>query len=142
MPRKRQSRASPIIALVLALLLVMAYLAYVAWQKRQAQTSPLQQTADLVSDDRILYGGAPRPAAGAGDEMQFTTLKNQAYIVGYSESRKDPLWSAYRVHAVPNPQHLPRPTSFAADLRTVSTVRTDDFTRSGYQRGHMTPNEA
>src|SRR5690349_7434680 len=112
MPRKRPSLAGPIIELVLALILVIAYLAYVAWQKRQAERSPLQQTADLVSDDRILYGGAPRPAPGAGEEVQFTVLKNKAYVVGYSESRKDPLWSAYRVHAVTNPQHLPRPPEF------------------------------
>jgi endonuclease G, mitochondrial len=142
MPRKRPSRASPYLVIFAAVLIVAAYLAYVQWQNRQAQASPLEQSAGLVSDDRILYGGAPRPAPGAGEEVQFIPLKNQAYIVGYSESRKDPLWSAYRVHAVANPPDLPRPSDFRIDDRTAAKVRTLDYTRSGYQRGHMAPNKA
>jgi endonuclease G, mitochondrial len=142
MPRKRQSRPSPIVIVLLAVLIVGAYLAYVAWQKHQVTVQPLEQTPDLVSDDRIIFGGPPRPAPSAGDEVQFTILKNQAYIVGYSELRKDPLWVAYRVHAVVNPPDLPRPSQFATDSRTAAKVRTGDFTRSGYQRGHMAPNQA
>ena len=142
MPRKRQSRASPFLVILAALLVVAAYLAYVAWQKGQAQVSPFEETAGLVSDERILYGGAPRPAPGAGEEVQFTPLKNQAYLVGYSESRKDPLWVAYRVQAVINPPDLARPTEFQTDARTAAKVRSSDYTRSGYQRGHMAPNKA
>lgn len=140
MPRKRQSRVSPFLIIAAALLIVAAYVAYVAWQKQQA--TPLEQTAGQVSDDRILYGGAPRPAPGAGDEVQCTILKNQAYIVGYSETRRDPLWTAYRVHAVSNPVKLPRPSEFRTDPRTAARVRTSDYTGSGYQRGHMAPNGA
>jgi endonuclease G, mitochondrial len=142
MPRKRQSRASPYLVIFVAVLIVAAYVAYVYWQDRQARVSPLEQSGDLVSDDRIIWGGAPRPAPGAGEEVQFTPLKNEAYIVGYSESRRDPLWAAYRVRAVANPQHLPRPSDFKTDDRTAAKVRTSDYTRSGYQRGHMAPNEA
>jgi endonuclease G, mitochondrial len=142
MPRKRRPRTSPYLIIFVAVLIVAAYLALVYWQEHQARENPLEQAAGLVSDDRILWGGAPQPGPGAGAEVQFTVLKNQAYIVGYSESRKDPLWAAYRVHAVANPPHLPRPSEFKTDERTASKVRTADYTRSGYQRGHMAPNEA
>ena len=136
-------RGSPVWVIVFALLVVAAYVAYVQWEeRRKPAVPPVQETADLISDDQIIYGGVPRAVGGAGEEVEFTVLKNRAYMVGYSERRKDPLWSAYRVKAVTNPEHLPRPSGFAMDQRTVSRVRTDDFTRSGYQRGHMTPNEA
>ena len=70
-------------------------------------------------------------------------LKNQAYIVGYSESRKDPLWSAYRVKKMEHPFVLERPKGeFLTDTRTIAQVKHHDFTGSGYDRGHMTPNNA
>jgi endonuclease G, mitochondrial len=140
MPRKRQSRASPYLIIFAAVLIAAAYLACVRWQERQTRVSPLEQSGDLVSDNRILWGGAPRPAPGAGEEVQFTALKNEAYIAGYSESRRDPLWVAYRVQpAVTTAKARP---AFRTDNRTTAKVRTSDYTGSGYQRGHMAPNKA
>ncbi len=130
----------------LAVLVVGGYLAYTAWQKRQAEAGGAAGVAAdsgaLISDDRILFGGEPRGRAGAGTEAEFEKLKNDDYIVGYSESRRDPLWSAYRVIDNPHPFHIPRPKKFEPDTRTTAQVKESDFTRSGYQRGHMTPNEA
>ena len=139
--RQPQSRrnAGPFI-LVVALLVVAAYAACTWYQRQQSTADALQQTADLISDDRILFGGAPRPGPGSGDEVQFTVLKNQGYIVGYSESRRDPLWAAYRVFHTDRPFDIPRPAGFAADIRTAARVRETDFAKSGYDRGHMAPN--
>ena len=95
---------------------------------------------DSVSEGRIIFGGMPR-ARAAG--IQFTALRNKAYIVGYSEERRDPLWSAYRVIRVEGEVHEDRPKgNFLTDERTRARVTHNDFTGSGYDRGHMTPNFA
>ncbi len=143
MARKRaRNNNGMAILFVVLLLAVGGCLAYTQWRSQQSLAGPLQQSADIVSDDRLIYGGAPRARAGSGDEAVFEVLKNDGYIVGYSEARRDPLWSAYRVFHVAMPNHLPRPSGFSPDLRTTDRVKESDFTGSGYDRGHMTPNEA
>jgi endonuclease G, mitochondrial len=130
--------------IILVLLLIAAYGAYrySSTQSAPPSTAAASQPApiDLVTDDRILFGGAPRATR---PDLAFTTLKNIAYMVGYSEQRKDPLWSAYRVIRMEHPFNLPRPTGdFLTDNRTTARVAHHDFTGSGYDRGHMTPNSA
>jgi len=144
MARKQspKSNSASIFLFILILLVIGGCLAYNAVKKQQQSATPLDQTPDLISDDRLIFGGIPRPVPNAGTETQFTLYKNKGYIVGYSESRRDPLWSAYRVFHTDHPNHLPRPASFTTDDRTQARVRESDFTRSGYDRGHMAPNEA
>jgi endonuclease G, mitochondrial len=139
-PRPASQRAPWPVLLVLAVLIVGVYFTLTWLQRQQDAGVPLEQTADLISDDRLIFGGAPRPAPGAGDEVRFTVLKNRGYIVGYSDSRRDPLWVCYRAFHVAQPFDFPRPGSFSTDPRTVARVKDADFARSGYQRGHMAPN--
>ena len=70
----------------------------------------------------------------------MTVLVNQGYLVGYSEKHRNPAWVAYHLRRVDNPPTLPRPNRFLVDDRTVAKVRSEDYTRSGYDRGHMAPN--
>ncbi len=94
-----------------------------------------EQTLEQVDRDKA-YAGFPKPAGDA----YVRILQNRAYVVGYSEERKNPLWVAYKLV----PQHLPinykRPKSFNTDTRTLARVRDSDYRNSGYQRGHMAPN--
>lgn len=83
----------------------------------------------------LCYGGLP---LGPVDEI----LVNTGYAVGYSDTREDPLWVAYRVFAVSNPVSDPRPSYFKTDTRTTALVSYGDYTNSGYDRGHMAPNAA
>ena len=132
----------PLFALFVTLLAAAVYAGYLYWQhtRQQPGVATTQDAAGLVTDERIIFGGMPRAARpGIG----FTILKNQAYIVGYSESRKDPLWSAYHLIRKEQPFLLERPKGdFLTDLRTTAQVKHHDFTGSGYDRGHMTPNSA
>ncbi len=139
--------AGVVIFVVIVLLAVgVGYFAYRFWESQQQVERAVPTVAsgpapvDLVSDDRIIFGGVPRSRRA---ESEFTVLRNRAYMVGYSEMRKDPLWSAYRVIRMATPFILERPKGeFLTDLRTEAKVTHHDYTGGGYDRGHMTPNSA
>jgi DNA/RNA endonuclease G (NUC1) len=92
----------------------------------------------LAGDD--CYGGFP--SQGFQLTGRVTQLESRGFVVGYSESKSNPLWVAYRVFDVPDLAHGKRPSRFRTDQRTRSLVRHDDYTHSGYDRGHMAPNFA
>jgi endonuclease G, mitochondrial len=141
---KHSSTAVTLLVTALLAILIAGAL-YAACQYNQRHERALEsqsasQPAGLISDDRIIFAGIPRSTRL---ESEFTLLKNTAYIVGYSESRKDPLWSAYHLIKKENPFLLDRPKGeFLTDLRTTARVSHHDFTGSMYDRGHMTPNSA
>ena len=85
------------------------------------------------------YAGLPLET---GSSRGLKLLVNRAYSVGYDEERRNPAWSAYQLPAEVLPQRFPRPTRFRVDTRTRAAVRHDDYTGSGYDRGHLTPNYA
>ena len=84
------------------------------------------------------YGGFP--AQGMKIFGRVNVLENRGYIVGYSETMRNPLWVAYRLFDVPTLYSGKRPSGFKVDHRTQSKVKHNDYTHSGYDRGHMAPN--
>jgi endonuclease G len=90
--------------------------------------------------DRYCYAGTPRPTLAFHDTI--TILTNTGYLVGYCESRKDPVWAAYRLFRPDSFTAPPRPKAFMPDTRTSSRTHSGDYTGSGYDRGHMAPNFA
>jgi endonuclease G, mitochondrial len=150
MPRNRQRQETRnnylwVWVVVLAALVIAAYFVFVTYQKRQTeeqQPAAATQTGDVLADEGMVFGGEPRAQASAGGEASFEVLKNSAYVVGYSEGRKDPLWVAYHLMHRDHPYELPRPAGFHPDLRTSAHVKESDFSRTGYQRGHMAPNSS
>jgi endonuclease G len=87
-----------------------------------------------------VYGGFP--SQGFQLFGRVKQLDNRGFTVGYSESMKNPLWVAYRVFDIPVLNSEKRPSRFRTDTRTRAGVEHDDYTRSGYDRGHMAPNYA
>jgi len=86
----------------------------------------------------FVYGGA----VPESQRKVVRVLANEGYVVGYSEALGNPLWAAYRVGDVETLDAPKRPENFRADGRTVARVEPGDYSRSGYDRGHLAPNYA
>ncbi|MFA6931157.1 MAG: DNA/RNA non-specific endonuclease, partial [Lentisphaeria bacterium] len=95
-----------------------------------------------VSDESFVYGGFPRENRGRNQRF-LQRLRNRGYWVGYDERLRNPAWVAYRLFEVQGmAEILPRPDSFFPDERTLIQVQSEDYTGSGFDRGHMAPNFA
>jgi len=87
----------------------------------------------------------PMPMAYAGEPVSanfLIILTNEAYVAAYNEERKCAEWVAYRFVGSGWTNAAKRPSRFVVDERTVSKVSHNDYTHSGYDRGHMAPNSA
>ena len=92
--------------------------------------------ADSAGD--AIFKGTPE---STDTSSAFKVLHNVGFTIGYSETRKTPLWVSYRLEAVRDPGELPdRPSKFRIDRRTDAEVDHDCYTNSGYDRGDMAPN--
>lgn len=96
-----------------------------------------------VARPQMLWMGEPQPADWKNPYTFTRTLRNHGFIVGYSDLRGNPLWVIYALGSPPaNAEHLKRPSRFSVDWRGINRVSHDDYTGSGYDRGHMAPNHA
>lgn len=68
-------------------------------------------------------------------------LRNDGYLVGWSDVRVGALWVSYQLHAVEDSRIGGRP-GFKTDWRTLWPITTDSYFKSGYDRGHLAPNYA
>ncbi|WP_024852254.1 DNA/RNA non-specific endonuclease [Hydrogenovibrio kuenenii] len=89
-----------------------------------------------VARPQMAYMGVPKTQNDW--EMLTHTLRNDGYMVGYSEKLGNPLWVTYRV--TQNRKKFGKRGEFHADWRSLRHVTTDDYRRTGYDRGHMAPN--
>jgi endonuclease G len=111
----------------------------VAWDLWQLYAGTDYVSAIAPGDKIHLYGGLPllRPDLGP-----VRVLANLGYVAGYSDALGNPLWAAYRVHDTEPSAAPERPDEFSLDLRTAARIEPGDYTRSGYDRGHLAPNFA
>lgn len=96
------------------------------------------------SRNSFIYGGMPERME-SGWQHWYRVLRNDGYMVGYSDLRMNPLWATYWLQALTPEQKqngYKRPGQFSEDWRTVWRVSHQDYTRSGYDRGHLAPNYA
>ena len=85
-----------------------------------------------------VFGGNPTRTDGSALRL----LVNTAYSVGYDEQMRLPAWAAYKLFDAPSPTLPDRPTLFLPDTRTSTPVLSEDYTGSGFDRGHLAPNFA
>lgn len=82
--------------------------------------------------ERESYAGLP-----SGAEVQV--LQNPGFTVGYSDARRQPLWVTFRAESLKGRRSYRRNDRFEPDPRVARPVRYQDYTRSGYTRGHLAP---
>jgi endonuclease G len=71
----------------------------------------------------------------------FQILYRKGYWVAWSPSLRVPLWSAYAVPVEKLVEHAgDRPSKFKRDNQAKRSTVHEDYTKSGYDRGHMAPN--
>lgn len=126
-------------------------LALVATSYAQADTNintwyPEPDIPNIHMVELFTYNGLPHDT----EERNLKILVNHAYAIGYSEEHKIPLYAVYRLGNTDGSaeqyddrsfeRHFERPKKFQIDLRTDARVHHEDYTSSGFDRGHIAPN--
>jgi endonuclease G len=122
-----------------------APLANLRFRRPAGAAPPAFAAAAAATPAQPSFAGHP-----AFNGESLTLLDKGELVIGYSESRKDPLWVEYQC---PWPNQLkdvkPRPKKFKTDNDTQAKVAHEDYSQQDYQtnpkafdRGHMAPNYA
>lgn len=89
---------------------------------------------------KVFFAGMPqRVSYPAPPDIKI--INRGSFVIGWSNSLRHPVWCAYRVPQEVRFEDGTRP-SFTQDRSTPSAPKPGDYTRSGYDRGHMAPNHA
>lgn len=111
----------------------LAILALGAWQLYEIRIARPGQS----------WMGLPQAADWKNPYTWTRVLRNRGFMLGYSDLRGNPLWVVYAlVPPAPDAPRLKRPNRFSADKRGINRIDHDDYTGSGFDRGHMAPNHA
>ncbi|MDB6172086.1 MAG: endonuclease [Chthoniobacteraceae bacterium] len=94
----------------------------------------------VSNDSRETYW----PGLPVSAREKLIKITHTGHTVGYSTKAFSPAWAAYAIKAVTNPVSAKRPDTFMPDpaLPVAYQVSTNEYTRTGYDRGHMAPNWA
>ena len=88
----------------------------------------------------VFFAGAPR-RVGSPAPADIRIIDRGSFVIGWSDTLRHPVWCAYHVIRDARHGNAKRP-SFAKDRSVPAAPAPGDYTRSGYDRGHMAPNYA
>ena len=91
-------------------------------------------------DGQVFFAGAPcRRSAPAPSDIRV--LDRGEFRIGWSDTLRHPVWCAYHVRREARYDAGNRP-AFLKDKSVPRAPAAGDYTRSGYDRGHLVPNYA
>ena len=88
----------------------------------------------------VFFAGAPKRIAGPAPQ-DIRILDRGEFKIGWSDTLRHPVWCAYHVTRDARYENAKRP-GFTKDRSLSRTPAPGDYTKSGYDRGHMVPNYA
>lgn len=89
----------------------------------------------------VTFAGIPRRVADPAPE-DIVVIDKGEFKIGWSASLRHPAWVAYHVVRDAKFEDSGKRPSFLVDKKVPRTPKPDDYTRTGYDRGHMAPNHA
>jgi endonuclease G len=98
-----------------------------SWNSMAIEKPYFESIEPVAESDRIPFG---------------YTIRNRGFDCYWIPSWRQPAWVAYRLTPVPIKQSGERETQFISDWRAYPWTDHDDFTKSGYDRGHLAPHYA
>lgn len=90
----------------------------------------------LIQRPKLAFMGVPK-TTNSWQNLSHV-LRNDAYLVEYSERLANPLWVSYQVTG--QVQKTGTRSAFKSDWRSPFSISTHDYTGTGYDRGHLAPN--
>lgn len=136
MPPRKQNVIVAIAAILLLAALVTAVIWALAFERQRSQQSSASREG---APEVRIYGGLPRSDSYPHPVIVLT---NTGYLVGYCEARRNPAWVSFSIPSITVGKPAKRLSTFLTDARTQSRVAHQDFSNSGYDRGHLAPNYA
>ena len=91
-----------------------------------------------TSESPHCYAGMPISRKGS-PKKGIRLLKNSAFLVGYSEEMKNPLWTACRLSDADTHKKLLDELGFGIDDRTTARVAPTDIRADGFEPGQLLP---
>ena len=89
----------------------------------------------------VTCAGLPKRVGGPVPD-EIAVLRRTGFVIGYSPALRHPLWAAYRTYAAASAELPPRPSGFKPDPQAKRSPQHKEYTKSGYDRGHLVPNLA